>query len=60
MQEYVPSGLRLGWLILPASKQVEVHTASDVRVLDSPDTLSGDPVLPAFTLELTLIWNPPF
>jgi Uma2 family endonuclease len=60
MREYVQTGLRLGWLILPASKQVEVYTPSDVRVLESPSTLSGDSVLPGFTLELALIWNPPF
>ena len=60
MREYVEAGLRLGWLILPGSTQVEVYTPSDVRVLDSPDTLSGDSVLPGFTLELARIWKPPF
>jgi Uma2 family endonuclease len=60
MQEYLQAGLRLGWLILPASSQVEVYTPSEVRVLESPDTLSGDPVFPGFTLELALIWKPPF
>ena len=60
MREYVQTGLRLGWLILPASPQVEVYTPGDVRVLDSPDTVSGDPVLLGFTLDLALIWKPPF
>jgi len=60
MREYVQAGLRLGWLILPASTQVEVYTPDDVRVLESPDALSGEPVLPGFTLELALIWKPPF
>jgi Uma2 family endonuclease len=60
IREYVQSGLRLGWLILPVSTQVEVYTPSDVRVLEAPDTMSGDPVLPGFTLELALIWKPPF
>jgi len=60
MREYVQAGLRLGWLILPDSTQVEVYTPSDVRVLESPDTLSGDAVLPGFTLDLTPIWKPPF
>jgi Uma2 family endonuclease len=60
MREYVHNGLRLGWLILPASTRVEVYTPSDVRVLESPDTVSGDPVLPGFTLDLALIWKPPF
>jgi Uma2 family endonuclease len=60
MREYVEAGLRLGWLILPASTQVEIYAPKDVRVLESPDSLSGDPVLPGFTLDLTLIWKPPF
>lgn len=60
MREYVQAGSHLGWLILPASTQVEVYTPSDVCVLESPNTLSGDPVLPGFTLDLALIWKPPF
>ena len=60
MAEYVECGLRLGWLILPASTQVEVYSTAGVETLNSPATLSADPVLPGFTLELTSIWNPPF
>ena len=60
MREYVQVGLRRGWLILPASTQVEVYTPGEVCVLHSPDTLSCDPVLPGFALELALIWKPPF
>jgi hypothetical protein len=46
--------------ILPESTQVEVYTPSDVRVLESPDTVNGDRVLPRFALESALIWKPPF
>jgi Uma2 family endonuclease len=60
MDEYLKAGLRLGWLILPASRQVEVYTSTKMTVNDSPETLSGDPVLPGFQLELASIWNPPF
>jgi Uma2 family endonuclease len=60
MEEYRAVGLRLGWLILPESRQVEIHTPAGIETLTSPDTLSGDPLLPGFTLELGLIWNPPF
>jgi Uma2 family endonuclease len=60
MDEYRKAGLRLGWLILPASMQIEVYTASGVQVLASPKILTGDPVLPGFKLELASIWNPPF
>jgi Uma2 family endonuclease len=60
MEEYRAAGLRLGWLILPESQQVEIYTPTGVEPLTSPDVVSGDPVLPGFTLELCLIWSSPF
>jgi len=60
MDEYRQAGLRLGWLILPESMQVEVYTPGETRVLVSPATLTGVPVLPGFKLELAAIWRPPF
>lgn len=61
MAEYRSLGLRLGWLILPASKQVEIYApASEVQILSTPEALTGDPLLPGFRLELALVWNPPF
>jgi Uma2 family endonuclease len=60
MREYVDCGLQLGWLILPASTQVEVYSPAGVETLNSPATISAEPVLRGFKLELTSIWNPPF
>lgn len=60
MEEYRAAGLRLGWLILPELKQVQIYTPTQVEALTSPEALSGDPVLPGFRLELAIIWNPPF
>jgi Uma2 family endonuclease len=60
MAEYVECGLRLGWLILPALSQVEVYGLAGVETLHSPATISADPVLPGFKLELVSVWNPPF
>jgi Uma2 family endonuclease len=60
MEEYRAAGLRLGWLILPASRQVEIYTPTGVQFLTSPETLTGDPVLPGFSLILAPVWNPPF
>jgi len=60
MEEYRAAGLRLGWLILPESKQVEIYTPAEVQTLTSPEAVTGDPVLPGFRLELALIWSPPF
>jgi Uma2 family endonuclease len=60
MAEYVECGLRLGWLILPRLLQVEAYGPAGVETLNSPATISADPVLPGFKLELASIWNPPF
>jgi len=60
MHEYQESGLPLGWLILPPSTQVEVYALSGVEFLASPQTVSADPALPGFKLELASIWNPSF
>ena len=60
MQEYLEAGLRLGWLILPRSTQVEIYARAGVQMLDAPEFLTGDPVLPGFKLDLASIWHPPF
>jgi len=60
MEEYQACGSRLGWLILPASNEVEIYTGTEVQVLSAPQTVTADPILPAFTLQLGPIWNPPF
>jgi Uma2 family endonuclease len=60
MNEYRACGLGLGWLILPASTQVEIYTSSGVEVRPSPEMLSTDTTLPGFKLDLTSIWKPPF
>ena len=53
MQEYLNSGLRLGWLINPQQKQVEIYRPNQtVEVVNMPVSLSGEKVLPE--LEMTL------
>ncbi len=55
MQEYLDSGLRLGWLIDPQHQQVEIYRQERSReVVKLPTMLSGENVLPGFTLELSL------
>jgi Uma2 family endonuclease len=56
MQEYIQNGLRLGWLINPQDKQVEIYRSNqEVEILSSPTTLSGEDVLPGFLLDLANI-----
>jgi len=61
MQEYVANGTRLGWLIDPEHRSVEVYRPdAPVERLDNPATLSGEPVLAGFELDLAAIWEPGF
>jgi len=58
MQEYVDNGLRLGWLINPRTREVEIYRPNqEVEVLRSPVTLSGEEVLPGFVLDLRPIFE---
>ncbi|WP_370567198.1 Uma2 family endonuclease [Dolichospermum sp. LEGE 00240] len=53
MQEYLNSGLRLGWLIDPQNQQVEIYRQNQsVEIVPLPTSLSGENVLPGFILEL--------
>lgn len=56
MQEYLNSGLRLGWLINPQDQQVEIYRHSrEVEIVQFPVSLSGEDVLPGFVLNLPMI-----
>ena len=62
MQEYLDSGLRLGWLINPQEQTVEIYRSGQkVEALELPTTLLGKDVLPGFTLEIqsTHFFSPP-
>lgn len=51
MQEYLASGLRLGWLINPQDQQVEIYRATGtVETVRFPVQLSGEDVLPNFAI----------
>ena len=57
MQEYMENGAQLGWLIDPQEKRVYVYSQqAQVEVLDNPQTIAGEPVLPGFALDLQEIW----
>jgi Uma2 family endonuclease len=54
MQEYISNGVRLGWLINPQDRQVEIYRPDQpVELLQSPASLSGESVLPGFVLDLS-------
>ena len=62
MEEYMDNGARLGWLIDPLAnpKQVYIYRPqAEVEVLEDANSISGEPELPGFTLDLTRLWNTP-
>jgi Uma2 family endonuclease len=57
MQEYLDNGTRLGWLINRKTREVEIYRQGQaVEILTDPESLSGESILPEFSLNLTLIW----
>ena len=58
MQEYLDNGLRLGWLINPKTRQIEIYRPNqEVELLQSTASLSGEDVLPGFVLDLQAIFS---
>ena len=57
MVEYMENGVRLGWLIDPRQRSLHVYRPEQPpEVLEDPATVSADPLLPGFVLDLTEIW----
>jgi Uma2 family endonuclease len=65
MQEYMNSGVRLGWLFNPQGQEVEIYRTGQVKEvrthsvakLSLPTQLSGETVLPGFTLQVDRFEN---
>jgi Uma2 family endonuclease len=58
MQEYMENRVRLGWLINPQQRQVEVYRQGQPKeTLNSPNSLSGEDILPGFVLDLSRIFD---
>lgn len=58
MSEYRDCGVRLGWLIDPQEKRVEIYRAGrPTEYLSQPEQLSGEEVLPGFVLAMAEIWG---
>lgn len=57
MKEYQENGTRLGWLIDRKNRQVEIYRQGEEKeVKINPATLSGEDVLPGFSLSMESIW----
>lgn len=57
MIEYLDNGVKLGWLLDPSTRQVEIYRLGQaVESLDNPRSLSGEDILPGFSLDLSYIF----
>jgi Uma2 family endonuclease len=58
MQEYQRLGVKLGLLINPKNKQIEVYRPEQsVEVLESPSAIDCSEVMPGFVLSMSRIWS---
>ena len=58
MAEYRDCGVRLGWLIDPSEKRVQIYRMGrPTEYLNQPEEVSGEDVLPGFILTLAEVWE---
>ena len=57
MEEYRENGVKLGWLINPKKRTVEIYRpGQEKEIRENPGSLSGEDLLPGFVLDLEVIW----
>ena len=57
MNEYLDCEVRLGWLIDPDAKQVEIYRCGkEPEIISNPISLSGESVLPNLTVDVSEIF----
>lgn len=58
MEEYIENGAELAWLIDPFERKVHIYRPdAPVECLLQPQSISGELVLPGFTLMLIKLWQ---
>lgn len=59
MREYIANGARLGWMIDPETRTVEVYRPDrEPELLASVDSVSGEGPVTGFVLSLGAVWDP--
>ncbi|GGA07679.1 hypothetical protein CYANOKiyG1_20100 [Okeania sp. KiyG1] len=58
MTEYMEEpGVKLGWLIDRKQQKVYIYRSGmPTKCLENPDSVSGDPILPGFVLNMQKVW----
>ncbi len=55
---YLAHGTKIGWLVIPEKRLVDVYTPDDEFFLGEDETLSGGDMLPGFTLPVkNIFWG---
>ncbi|HIK10570.1 MAG TPA: Uma2 family endonuclease [Oscillatoriaceae cyanobacterium M33_DOE_052] len=58
MQEYLENGAQLGWLIDPQTRTITIYRPQqNPETISNPTTVSGENILPQFTLDCQPIWS---
>ena len=58
MREYIDCGVRLGWLINPDDRKVEIYRQDrETEVLDRPQTLRDEDVMSGLVVNLEEIFD---
>jgi len=59
MQEYIANGARLGWMVDPENRTVEVYRPDrKPDVLPGVDSVAGEGPVEGFVLDLRKVWDP--
>ena len=58
MEEWVAAGVQLGWLVDPIQRTVHIYRGDgSIGVLEEPEELSGEDVLPGLVVEMASAWR---
>jgi len=57
IRQYLQAGSRSVWIVYPARRLAEIHSAQGVRTVQEPESLKDEGLLPGFTLSLNSIFD---
>ena len=59
MNEYVANGARLGWLVDPEARTVEIYRPGrEPELLEGKESVAGEGPVDGFVLDLRTVWDP--
>jgi Uma2 family endonuclease len=59
MDEYIANGARLGWMIDPETRTVEIYRPDRaLEKMAGVDSVSGEGLIESFVLDLRTVWDP--